>query len=441
MSEVRKISWQDGMFIYPHHFQQQDLCLQSLIGRHHAALPYFSYGLLEFVLDDAALRMNTILIKKCAGILPDGTIFHAPDKDALPKPIVVPLQYNEEYVYLGLVLDESANSNLDQRERDLQFRYMVKRHQFLDLHSKDKESKDIDVCKLNLNILLSTNDLNGLSYLPILKISNAADGIILDAQYIPPTIRAQSSNVLQSLIVRVLSMLHGYVNTHFQFLRTKEAPQYSDKSERWLIFQTVHRYQYLFALCSQNRHLLPYQLFELMVDLVGSLRAFTTDSVFAMPKMHYDHNDLSASFQSVLDLIEGIFAILGKQMVVKLDFVLTDNLHMLQFPQDLDLSNADFILSISFKEQFERPQHLFKHVKIATVSEIKKIIAAQVSGVRFTRLQELSPYVTSEKDTIYVQLIPEGYLWDQVLEQRDLSIYTSAEAQHIRGISLWMIAK
>ena len=97
--------------------------------------------------------------------------------------------------------------------------------------------------------------------------------------------------------------------------------------------------------------------------------------------------------------------------------------------------------SSDLKERFQNQQHLFRHVKIAATSEIKKIIGAQVGGIRFTRLQELSPYVQSEKDTVYLQLVPEGYLWNQFIEQRNVSIYTSIESEQIQHISLWIIAK
>ncbi len=438
--QMRKISWQDGMFIHPHHFQQQDLCWESLIGRYHRASPYFSWGLLELELEADALRMNKIVIKRCAGILPDGTLFNAPDKDRPPMPIDVPPSYTNQYLYIGVALANNANPYYT-HDRDLQFRYSTERYQYPDLHSKDSERKDLDVCKLNINLLLSTDDLSDSTYIPILKIMNAVEGISLDERYIPPTIRAQSCLALRNYVLKVLSLLHSYVNTHLRFLRSDDAPQYSDRTERWLIFQTLHRYQYLFSILSQDPYLSPYKLFEWLVDVVGGVSAFTTTNIFEMPKFRYDHNDLVSSFQPLLESIEQIFADLSRKKVVKLDCVLKDNLHVVCIPQDLELSNAEFILSVTFKERFQNPQHLFKHVKIATASEIKKIIAAQVGGVRFTRIQEISPYVHSEKDTVYLQLVPEGYLWDQFMNQRDFSIYTSFESEQIQRISLWIIAK
>jgi type VI secretion system protein ImpJ len=436
---MRKISWQDGMFIHPHHFQQQDLCWEGLIGRYHNAAPYFSWGLLELDLEESALRMNKILIKRCSGLLPDGTLFNAPDKDKPPISIDIPTNYSN-YVYLGLTLSNNANPNFS-HERDTQFRYLTDRHQYLDLHSKDSERKDIDVCKLNLNLLLSTDDLSDLTYIPILKIISAVEGVVLDEKYIPPTIRAQSCLALRSYIVKVLSLLHGYVNTHLRFLRADDALQYSDRTERWLIFQTIHRYQYLFSILSEDPYLLPYKLFEQMVDVVGGVSAFTNTNIFEMPKFHYNHNDLSSSFKPLLDVIEQIFTDLSRKKVVKLDCVLNDNLHSVFVPQDLDLSNAEFILSVTFKERCQNQQHLFKHVKVATSSEIKKIIGAQVGGIRFTRIQDISPYIQNERDTVYLQLVPEGYLWSQFIDQRDISIYTSFESQQIQRISLWIIAK
>ena len=442
MSWVRKISWQDGMFIHPHHFQQQDLCWEGLISRYHKASPYVGWGILEFEIEESALLMNKIMVRRCVGILPDGTLFNAPDKDSVPLPIIVPKEYCDKYICIGATLDSRTNPHFStQEKRDLQFRYITERRQYPDLHSKDSEDKDIDICRLNLNLLLATDDLNGVSYIPVLKIASSAQGIILDEGYIAPTIRAQSSSVLRSYLVKVLSLLSNYVNTNFAFLRVSEAPQYSDRSERWLIFQTVHRYQYLFLLLSKDRYLLPYRLFELMIDLIGGVSAFTTTNVFEMPNLSYDHDNLAASFEPLIVMIEQTFGELSRKKVAKLEFNLIDNLYCAEIPDDLQLLDAELILSVTFKEQFQNQQHLFKHFKIATNSEIKKIIAAQVSGLRYVRLESLSPYVSNEKDTVYLQFVQEGYLWDQVLQQRNLSIYTSFEFEQIRRIALWVIAK
>ena len=210
MSWARKISWKDGMFIHPHHFQQQDLCWEGLIGRYHKASAHFSWGILEFEIEESALLMNKIMIRRCVGILPDGTLFNAPDKDRLPHPITVPKDYCHNYVYVGAMLDNRASPDWQEQERNLQFRYITERRQYSDLHSKDSENKDIDICRLNLNLLLATDDLNGVSYLTVLKIENSAHGIILNEEYIPPTIRAQSSSTLRSYIVRVLSLLSNF---------------------------------------------------------------------------------------------------------------------------------------------------------------------------------------------------------------------------------------
>ena len=156
--------------------------------------------------------MNKIMARRCVDILPDGTLFNAPDKYKAPNPITLPKDSCYNYVYVGAMLDNRTSQHCEEENRNLQFRYITERRRYPDLHSKDSENNDIDTCRLNLNLLLATKDLCGVSKISVLKIASRAHGILLNEEYIPPTIRAQSSSTLRSFIVRVLSLPSIYVN-------------------------------------------------------------------------------------------------------------------------------------------------------------------------------------------------------------------------------------
>ena len=84
MSARHRVVWSQGLFLQPHHFQQQTRFLEHLIDARTRAAGQHSWGFAELVLDEAQLATGRVALTRCHGVLPDGTPFSMPDADALP---------------------------------------------------------------------------------------------------------------------------------------------------------------------------------------------------------------------------------------------------------------------------------------------------------------------------------------------------------------------
>ena len=77
MSWRSAVVWSQGMFLQPHHFQQEARFVEHLVDtRVRAAEPY-AWGFAELVIDEAQLALGRMALARASGVLTDGTPFSA----------------------------------------------------------------------------------------------------------------------------------------------------------------------------------------------------------------------------------------------------------------------------------------------------------------------------------------------------------------------------
>src|SRR6516162_1168368 len=90
MSWYTKVAWTEGLFLRPHHFQQNDRYHEHLLeSRVRHATPY-PWGFSHLEIDSDLAQQSKFSLRRAAGVMPDGTPFDIPGDSPLPPPIVVP---------------------------------------------------------------------------------------------------------------------------------------------------------------------------------------------------------------------------------------------------------------------------------------------------------------------------------------------------------------
>lgn len=101
MSRHHRVIWTQGLFLQPHHFQQEARHVAYFVDARLAATGPYAWGFHELVLDEARLATGRLAVLRASGVLPDGTPFSMPDADALPAPLDVPADLQGELVSLA----------------------------------------------------------------------------------------------------------------------------------------------------------------------------------------------------------------------------------------------------------------------------------------------------------------------------------------------------
>ena len=86
MSQFSKVSWQEGMFILPQHFQQADRRFEATLNLRLRGQRPYAFGVLGLQFNEDALSRGTLELTRCQAILPDGSTIDAPEVDPLPAP-------------------------------------------------------------------------------------------------------------------------------------------------------------------------------------------------------------------------------------------------------------------------------------------------------------------------------------------------------------------
>ena len=92
MSWESKVVWSEGLFLQPHHFQQNDRYVESLVSGVARGVAPYAWGVSRLEIDQELLKLGKFAVKSCAGLTPDGAVFRAPEVEDHPPALDVPAQ-------------------------------------------------------------------------------------------------------------------------------------------------------------------------------------------------------------------------------------------------------------------------------------------------------------------------------------------------------------
>src|SRR4029450_13491769 len=78
MKTLAPVSWTEGMFLKPHHFQQSDLFQDARLAYHLRTLNPFYWGVATMRVDPDALENMILRVTACDAVLPDGLVISYP---------------------------------------------------------------------------------------------------------------------------------------------------------------------------------------------------------------------------------------------------------------------------------------------------------------------------------------------------------------------------
>src|SRR5260370_17606085 len=135
MSWYTKVAWSEGLFLRPHHLQQNDRYHEHLIeARVRTSTPY-PWGFSELEIDRDLTQQSKFALRRAAGIMPDGTPFSIPADSPLPSAIIVPEAAAAQIVWLLMPIASANTRETDDREAESAARDIISAPTFIDSSS------------------------------------------------------------------------------------------------------------------------------------------------------------------------------------------------------------------------------------------------------------------------------------------------------------------
>src|SRR5690349_15136345 len=358
MSWYTKVAWAEGLFLRPHHLQQNDRYHEHLLeSRVRVSTPY-PWGFSELEIDRDLAQQGVFALRRAAGVMPDGTPFSIPADSPLPPAITVPEAAAGQIVWLSMPIAAANTRETDDRESESAARYIIGAETFIDSSSPLRVEEEIDLAFPRLAFELRKTAKPGYVGLGIARITEVRDKtIVLDEKYVPPVLVCHAHPVVEGWIDRAI----GWIDNKLEELARYAADPTAGgglQSVEYLVLQLLNRHIAVLNHFRRSSYIHPERLYEEFLRLVGELATFATTERRARSYPQYDQDDLENVFGPVIrDLQDFLSARLGRR-AIRLEIVERANNAFISPIRDRTLfANATFVLEVASRRPLTEIQN------------------------------------------------------------------------------------
>ncbi|RQP25375.1 type VI secretion system baseplate subunit TssK [Piscinibacter terrae] len=442
MSLHSKVVWSQGMFMLPHHFQQESRHVDYTLDMRLRATGPHAWGFFELALDESLLAVGRLGLSRASGILPDGTPFSIPQHDAQPAALDVPADLKGEIVYLAVALAREGVTQVrfdDTASADL-FRWQAVTEDLRDHTNASDEPEPVQTGSLCLRLLRAKDASDGYALLGVARVVERRSDhqVVIDRDYIAPQTRIDAS---QQLSMQA-SLLHGLIRQRSTALAGRMGQLSHGVSEMadFLMLQSLNRAEPVFRQHALAPTAHPLDLYLACVQLAGDLATFTSSKRQAPEYPLYRHDDLHASFAPVIADLRRMMSTVLERNAMQID--LADRSHgvrMAVFP-DADLArSSNFVLAVNAQMPAEQLRSRFPaQSKLGPAERLRELVNLHLPGIALRPLPTAPRQLPFHAGFHYFELDRGGELWKQLERSGSLALHVGGEFPALE-LELWAI--
>ena len=441
MSENNKTVWTEGMFLKPQHFQQNDRYFETLVRERCGGFQPYDWGFKTLKIDIRHLSMGKFSLAECSGIFLDGTPFNLPQDDDLPLPIDIPIDVSNTIIYLSLPAQCVGTLDIDIANTNNLSRYHAHEYEVRDATTATNMIYPVIVAKLNTRLMLEKQERAGYVCIGIARIieSRIDKNIVLDKDYIPPTLDCNAIPQLKGYIKEIYGLLH----TRGEALggRTTEAGRggVAEVSD-YMLLQLINRFEPLLEHLQNIPCLHPEHFYRLAVQLAGELSTFCKVNKRPIGFNVYDHDNLQKTFNQVMGELRLLLSQILEQNAIFLP--LTAPKYGIRGAKVSDqnlFKDAIFVLAVSAQLSVEQIRNGFPtQVKIGPVEQINDLIRNSLPGITIHTLPVAPRQIPYHAGFTYFELSKQNELWKQMLQSGGFAIHIAGEFPGLE-LEFWAI--
>ena len=440
MSWYTKVAWSEGLFLRPHHLQQNDRYHEHLLeARVRTSTPY-PWGFSELEIDRDLTQQSKFALRRAAGIMPDGTPFSIPADSPLPSAIIVPEAAASQIVWLLMPIASANTRETDDREAESAARYIIGAETFIDSASALRVEEEIDLAFPRLSFELRKTAKSGYVGLGIARITEVRDKtIVFDEKYVPPVLLCHAHAAVEGWIDRAI----GWIDNKLEELARYAADPTAGgglQSVEYLVLQLLNRHIAVLRHFRNSSYVHPERLFQEFLRLVGELATFATAERRARTYPHYDQDDLENVFGPVMrDLQDFLSAQLGRR-AIRLEIIqMRPNAFSSPIRDRSLFRNATLVLEVAARRPLVEIQNDFPHLfKAGPNTKMNEIVHANLPGVPLVHLPTPPPHIRAITDHVYFYMDRKSPLWSEFSKAASIGMHFSGDWPEL-DLHLWAI--
>lgn len=437
MSKYRKIVWNEGMLLTPHHFQQWDNYHEELLNSRARSMMPYEYGVLDLRVNHEAIANGNFQMLNCIAVMPDGLLVNVPDAEAVPDLRPVGNHFGVEAEKLGVHLAVpakklgEANFQANGAAATGNVRFLQEGAIVKDETSGTNE-QPVAYAKSNLRIIFDDELRDGFTSLKIAELERTPTGQLkISENYIPPVLKVSASEWIANMLRQVVEILITKSGSLGEQRRQQNASladfTASETAVFWLL-NTINASIPTLAHYFRSPVLHPEKLYLEMGALAGKLMTFSLEM---HPKdiVKYDHDDLYFTFLNLSAQLKDLLETVIPSRCVPIPLEKTrDTLYVGRIEDERLLKEAGFYLAVRAQmPEAKLIEGVPRVVKIASRDVIDSVIGSALPGVVLSYSNPPPAPIPARVGFKYFQLDSIGPYWNGISGSKVISIYVPNE--------------
>ncbi|MEO5860155.1 MAG: type VI secretion system baseplate subunit TssK [Pyrinomonadaceae bacterium] len=437
MSKYRKIVWNEGMLLTPHHFQQSDNYHEELLNSRVRSIMQHEYGIIELRFSAEAIANGNFQVTTCRGVLPDGLFINVPDAETAPemRPIGNHFRVDAERLGVHLAIPAKkigeANFQGSGAGTNANIRYLQEGRQVKDETTGSNEQA-VAYAKSNLRIIFDDELRDGFTSMKIAELQRTPTGQLKVAEdYIPPILKISANDWLTAMLRQIVEILITKGASLSEQRRQSNASLADFTTSEVAVFWLLHTINNSIPIMShyfRSPVLHPERLYEEFVRLIGQLMTF---SIEMHPKdiVKYDHDDLHFTFSNLAGQLRDLLETVIPSRCVAIPLEKTrDTLYVGRIDDERLIKEATFFLAVRAQmPEAKLIEGVPRVVKIASRDVIDSVIGSALPGVVLTLASPPPAPIPTRVGFKYFQLDNIGPYWSGIAGSKVISVYVPSD--------------
>ena len=440
MSWYSKVFWSEGLFLRPHHLQQNDRYVEHLIEKRTRHVTPYPWGFEQLEIDQDLAEQSKFAVRRASGMMPDGTPFDIPADSPIPEAIDVPDGAAGQLVWLMMPLAAPNTREVDEASADSASRYTRGAETFIDSTSALRIEEEIEIASPRLSFELRKTAKPGYMGLGIARILEVRDKTILfDDKFVPPMLICSAHPVIDGWLNRII----GWIEAKLEELARYAVDPSSGgglQSVDYFVLQLLNRQIPALIHFQRSGYVHPERLYEELLRLAGELATFATTERRASDYPSYDHDDLENVFTPLVrDIQEFLSARLGRRAISLEIIERAPNAFVSPIRDRSLFRNATFVLEVAARRPLVEIQNDFPHLfKVGPNTKMNEIVHANLPGLPLVHLPTPPPHIRAITDHVYFYLDRKSPLWPDFSNAASIGLHFSGDWPELE-LYLWAI--
>ncbi|MDR2444521.1 MAG: type VI secretion system baseplate subunit TssK [Spirochaetaceae bacterium] len=328
------LHWNDGQFLQPHHFQYQQRIASGYARLNRSFFLPYSYGLLDFELDQEALKGGWVSVKRFSAVMEDGLELSMPGNCILkPLDLGGALRQNPAglTVYAAVPRWSEFEANLagEDSSQEKKF-YMAEKKRVRDENSGDNEITLV-TRRINARLVTERDNTNDMQILPILKLTvltrDVRQSLVeVDEKYIPPFMMLTVDDPLFAMAAALITDIRRCRDKQQDTLTTRldgvgdfSRGEAFDDARSLFLLRTLNYYDIRLSSLLVDGFITPFALYLELASFLAELMAFNPKNGIREIR-RYDHDDRLPVFAELFKDIRSFIRSEGGAGYIKLNF-------------------------------------------------------------------------------------------------------------------------